>query len=169
MTDHTATRPADALTMPVEDLPKLATRADLESKVEELRRKVEAAETRPTDGRPSPVEDAFTYTTDRLDRLEHVLGNLNGVVMRAGSVLEPLLTGGEIAEPETNPRLDEDTTPEDRRSTRGPHVDELAARWRQLLDITKRVTRLGLRTDNLTDAAQTITHRLEAILDGLEL
>ncbi len=144
MTDHTATRPADALTMPVEDLPKLATRADRPAPPSD------PWDTRPTDGRPSPVEDAFTYTTDRLDRLEHVLGNLNGVVMRAGSVLEPLLTGGEYAEPLLTGG--EYAEPEDRRST-----------------ITKRVTRLGLRTEKAAAAAQTITHRLEAILDGLEL
>ena len=147
MTDHTATRPADALTMPVEDLPKLATRADRPAPPSD------PWDTRPTDGRPSPVEDAFTYTTDRLDRLEHLLGSLNATVMRAGTVLEPLLTDGSYGEPEADPQLDTtEATPEDRRST-----------------IAKRVARLGTRADNLADATATIERRVEAILDAVEL
>lgn len=144
MTDNR--HPADALTMPVEDLPQLATRAELPTAPSD------PWDTRPADGHPSPVEDAFTFAIDRLDRLEHMLGSLNGTVMRAGTVLEPLLTAGSYAEPETDPTRDAETTPEDRRST-----------------LAKRITRLGLRADNLADATATIERRVEAILDAVEL
>lgn len=100
----------------------------------------------------SPIEDAFAFATDRLDRLEHLLGSLNATVMRAGSVLEPILTDGSYGEPDTHPTSDDETTPEDRRST-----------------LTKRITRLGLRADHLADAAAYIERRIEAMLDAAEL
>ena len=103
---------------------------------------------------PRPMlEDAFTYTSDRLDRLEHMLGSLNGTLMRAGTVLEPLLTGGTYRDPEADlePKLDA-PEPEDRRST-----------------LAKRIARHGLRADNLADAVVLIERRLEAILDALEI
>lgn len=140
MTDHTTT--VDPLTAPLDALPASYGRQH------EHATALKAVDP----GRPSPVEDAFAYAVDRIDRLEHVLGNLNGVVMRAGSDLEPLLTGGEYAEPPTDPQASEETTAEDRRST-----------------IAKRVTRLGLRADNLATATDYITRRLEAILDAVEL
>lgn len=107
---------------------------------------------RPIDGRPSVVEDAFAFVIDRLDRLEHMLGSLNGTVMRAGTVLEPLLTDGSYTEPSYDPPTDTETTPEDRRST-----------------LAKRITRLGLRADHLADATAIIERRVESILDAVEL
>lgn len=100
---------------------------------------------------PRPMlEDSLGYTDDRLDRLEHLLGSLNATVMRAGSVLEPLLTDGSYIEPEANPATD--VEPDQRRST-----------------IAKRVARIGHRADNLADATSYIERRVEAILDALEI
>lgn len=142
MTENTRT--ADPLTDPFEELPAIPTTTAITAK---------AGHDEPARPATTPIEDAFGYAVDRIDRLEHVLGNLNGVVMRAGVDLEAILTGGEYAEPETYPQPSEDaTTPDDRRST-----------------IAKRVTRLGNRADNLATATDYITRRLEAILDAVEL
>jgi hypothetical protein len=106
---------------------------------------------------PRPMlEDAFAYAADRLDRLEHLLGSLNGNVMRAGHHFEPLLTDSTYVDPDSfgvDPATTHATpTPEDRRST-----------------IAKRVSALGDRADNLADAVSLIERRLEAILDASEL
>lgn len=108
----------------------------------------------PEPGRPR-IDDALGYAVDRLDRLEHVLGDLNGVVMRAGAQLEPILTAGTYADPDgegTAAELASSPTPEDRRST-----------------IARRIASTAERTDALTDAAIRIRHRLEAILEAVEL
>lgn len=112
---------------------------------------------RPTDlEAPRPkIDDALGYVVDRLDRLEHVLGDLNGVVMRAGAQLEPLLTGGTYADPDDEPRAvdpHDGPTPEDRRST-----------------IARRIASTAERTDQLADVTARIRYRLEAILDAVEL
>ena len=78
--------------------------------------------------RATPIEDAFGYAVDRLERLEHVLGNLNGVVMRAGVDLAPVLTGGEYPEPET--RADWDDARRLRAKVRnGAQFEESLGRW----------------------------------------
>lgn len=109
---------------------------------------------KPTDIATSggPIEEALRYTADRLDRLEHVLGDLNAVVMRAGSDLEPILTDGSYDYPSEAAPTDRDPTPEDRRST-----------------IARRIGHLGGRTDTLANAAADIRRRLEGILDAVEL
>lgn len=109
-----------------------------------------AAQAEPTRP-PSPIEDAFGYAGDRLDRLEHVLGDLNAVVMRAGSVLEPVLTDGTYGDLDV-PVDPGNPTPEDRRST-----------------IARRISGNAARVDRLTDATVAIRIRLEAILDAVEL
>lgn len=101
--------------------------------------------------RRETIPTAIEYAADRLDRIEHVLGDLNGVVMRAGSQLGPILSGGGYAEPPTapaDPSPGEDPT----RST-----------------IARQVTALGRHADDLADVVTAIRHRLEAVLDGVEL
>ena len=106
----------------------------------------------PTPGRLM-IEDAFGYTSDRLDRLEHLLGSLNGTVMRAGVQLEPLLTGSSYDEPDPDTEvIDPHGTPDDRRST-----------------LARRITFLGVRADRLADATAHIERRVEAILDAMEV
>jgi hypothetical protein len=97
------------------------------------------------------LNDALGYLEDRIDRIESALGEVNGVVMRAGQQLTPLLTGGEYPEAsraDTPPT----PTPEDRRST-----------------IAKRVSSHGDRVDRLADVTHTIADQLRAILDTLEV
>jgi hypothetical protein len=99
------------------------------------------------------LEDAFSHTDDRLDRLEHVLGELNGVIMRAGAQLEPILTGGRYADVDTyGADAPAAPTPEDTRST-----------------IARRVAGHAQRADRLADATAAARIRLEAILDAVEL
>lgn len=99
-----------------------------------------------------PIPEALAYAVDRIDRLEHVLGDLNGVVMRAGTDLAPVLTGGTYTDTDDAPPMGDEPTPEDRRST-----------------IARRIGALGSRVDGLADATTAIRHRLEAILDAVEL
>lgn len=139
MTD-TAARP-DALSAPLSEVE--ATYA--QPARAEGRRNTEP--TRP----PSPIEDALGYTGDRLDRLEHVLGELNAVVMAAGSKLEPILTDGTYADLD-QPVDPGSPSPEDRRST-----------------IARRISGNATRVDRLTDATVAIRIRLEAILDAVEV
>lgn len=101
---------------------------------------------------PSPLEDAFAFTTDRLDRLEHMLGSLQATIQRAGTRLEPLLTDGSYGGPEADTTELATPSPEDRRST-----------------ITKRVTRIGQRVDESADFTARLERRLEALLDALEV
>lgn len=104
--------------------------------------------------KPSAIEDAFAFTSDRLDRLEHMLSSLNATVMRAGSVLEPILTAGTYDDPNATVTATDpsETTPEDRRSL-----------------IARRVSGLGVRADRLATATSYIERTLEAILDATEV
>lgn len=103
---------------------------------------------------PKPMlNDALELVDDRLDRLEHVLGDLNGVVMRAGAQLSDLLTGGTYSDLDVPPHdPPTEATPEDTRST-----------------IARKVAGKAQRTDRLTDAVVAIRIRLEAILDASEV
>lgn len=107
----------------------------------------------PEPGRPR-IDDAISYLVDRLDRIEHVLGDLNGVVMRSGAQLEPILTGGTYADPDDEARAVDpgSPSPEDRRST-----------------IARRVSAAAERADQLADVTVRVRLRLEAILDAVEL
>ena len=102
---------------------------------------------------PRPIEDAFAFTADRLDRLEHMLGSLNGTLMRAGNRLTPLLTDGTYGYPDApGDTISADPTPEDRRST-----------------IARRVSGLGERADRLADVVVRLERELESMLDNLEV
>lgn len=105
----------------------------------------------PVDPRPL-IPDAIAYADDRLDRLEHVLGELNAVVMHAGAKLEPFLTGGTYADLDAPRAEDPGPTPDDRRST-----------------IARQIAGKAQRVDRLGDATVAIRIRLEAILDAVEL
>lgn len=100
-----------------------------------------------------PIADALTYTADRLDLIEHKLGDLNGIIERLGHNLRPVLTGDgdAIGEPtrETTP---EDPSAIDRRST-----------------IARHITALGTRAENLGSIVSYIAAKLEQIDDNLEL
>jgi hypothetical protein len=100
----------------------------------------------------SPVEDAFAFTADRMDRLEHMLSSLNGTLMRAGSRLTPVLTDGTYGYPDAPADADPSPTPEDRRST-----------------IARRVSGLGERADRLADITARLERELESMLDNLEV
>lgn len=108
-----------------------------------------------TSARAAARETVITATesiADRLDRVEHVLGDLNGVVMRAGAQLAPILAGGGYSEPpsDLNPASG---------MMKGSHRSEVAQR---LLD-------LAARADQLADTVTQVRHRLEAVLDATEL
>ena len=98
-----------------------------------------------------PIEDALGFIGDRLDRLEHLIDSLNGTVMRAGTVLEDVFTGGAYIEPVLNEES-MGNTPEDRRST-----------------LARRITGNAVRIDRLGDGVSLIERRIEAILDAVEL
>lgn len=100
-----------------------------------------------------PIADAFRYATDRLDRVEHVLGDLNGVLERLRYDLRPVLTadGEAMHEPALPAGLDE-PTPEDRRST-----------------VARRIARLGIRADQLADVAGLLRDKVACIVEELEL
>lgn len=102
---------------------------------------------------PSPIDDALAYAMDRLDRVEHVLGDLNGAVMRLGGDLEPILTDGSYGEPGVDPGVPQATTSaEDRRST-----------------VARRIHGLATRADQLADSAGYIRDRVAAIVDAIEV
>jgi hypothetical protein len=61
-----------------------------------------------TAARPT-VFAAVQHADDRLDRLENTLGDLNGVIKRAGAQLAPILTGGTYAD--QDPRRPDATDP----------------------------------------------------------
>lgn len=101
-----------------------------------------------------PVDDAFAFTTDRIDRAEHMAGNMQGTIQRLARRLEPLLTGGTYGYPDApgDPMLDGGGTPEDRRST-----------------IAKRITGAGDRVDQLADFLGRLDRELEGLLDAMEV
>lgn len=101
---------------------------------------------------PDAIADAILYTSDRLDRIEHVLGDLNGVVMRLGSDLGPVLTDGTYEGPMSNP----ETTPAD------PAYDRRST-------LAQNITRLGDRADRLATATAYVRDLVGAIAEALEL
>lgn len=101
---------------------------------------------------PRPVEDAFAFTADRMDRLEHMLGSVQATIQRLGSRVEPFLTDGTYGYPDAPVDADVDPTPEDRRST-----------------IAKRVSGLGIRADRLADFTVRLEREVESILDAMEV
>lgn len=102
---------------------------------------------------PSPIEDAFAFTADRLDRLEHVLGSLEQTAHRLGVRLEPVLTGGNYGRPDAPGDTELATpTPEDRRST-----------------IARRISGHALRADRLADHATVIERLIEDLTDAIEV
>lgn len=125
------------------------------------RRLIEADDARPADpwDQPQaatqatgPIADAIRYGRDRLDRVEHVLGDLNGAIERLGYDLRPVLTGGgppELPGPGTLPR---DPQEADRRST-----------------VARQVTALGDRADELANIAGYLRDKVVALVEGLEL
>lgn len=100
---------------------------------------------------PRAVADALAFATDRLDRVDHMLGSLQGTIQRLGFQLEGLLTDGSYS-PGQPPTVPTDPTPEDRRST-----------------IAKRVSELGRRADTHADWIATLERTVEALSDALEV
>lgn len=101
-----------------------------------------------------PIAEALGYTSDRLDLIEHKLGDLNGLLMRLGHNLRPVLTGdgeGALSDPprETSP---EDPEAIDRRST-----------------IARRIAALGRRADDLGSIVSYIAAKVEQLDGALEL
>lgn len=105
----------------------------------------------PTAVQPGAIGDAFAFTSDRLDRLEHMLDSLNTTVMRAGSVLAPVLTDGTYDDTHALAPSIDCPPAEDRRST-----------------IARRVSGIGERADRLASATIAIERTLESILDATE-
>lgn len=100
----------------------------------------------------SPINRAFTHAHDQVSHLEQALSVLNATVMRAGSILEPVLTGGEYEEPAGTPVDDENAARIDDRST-----------------IARRVAAIADHNDRLAESVLYITRRLDAILAAVEL
>lgn len=102
---------------------------------------------------PRPVEDAFAFTNNRLDRLEHMLDSLQGTIQRLANRLTPVLTGGTYGRPEApGDTINAETTPEDRRST-----------------IARRIAGNGQRADYLADLVVRLERDLEDLTDALEV
>lgn len=100
-----------------------------------------------------PIAEALGYAVDRLDLIEHKLGDLNGIIERLGYELRPVLTmdGDGIPEPmrETTP---EDPSAVDRRST-----------------VARRIAALGHRADDLASIVGYLRNKAAGIVDALEL
>jgi len=102
---------------------------------------------------PRPIEDAFAFTADRLDRMEHMLGSMQGTIQRLGNRLTPVLTGGTYGRPEApGDTISAEPTPEDRRST-----------------IARRIAGAGQRADYLADLVVRLERDLEDLTDALKV
>lgn len=100
-----------------------------------------------------PIADALAYARDRLDLVEHKLGDLNGVLEALGYELRPVLTmdGDTLDEPDRETRP-EDPEAVDRRST-----------------VARRITALGTRADELASIVGYLRDKAAGIRDALEL
>lgn len=103
-----------------------------------------------TAARPT-VFAAVQHADDRLDRLENTLGDLNGVIKRAGAQLAPILTGGTYADQDPGDPMRQILPSEER----SPLADTISL--------------LATRADRLADYAGLIARELSAILDAAEV
>lgn len=94
---------------------------------------------------------AVAVTDDRLDRLEHVLSDLNGVIKRAGAQLAPILTGGTYPDQDPGDAIRQ-VMPSEERSPLAESINGLAT-----------------RADRLADVVGYMTRELSAILDAAEV
>ena len=108
------------------------------------------AEPQPATG---PIADALAYARDRLDRIEHQLGDLNGVLEALGYELRPVLTmdGDGIPEPAGVDGRAED-----------PQVDRRST-------VARRIHSLGDRADYLADVVGYVRNKAVGIREALEL